>query len=77
MKPWQAALAAAAGWFVLTLVVCFVHTEVLVRDLTPQQDFAISYAYGRGAGLGALLCGVLAYQIQRRRRTSVSGVRPR
>ena len=57
----------AAGWFVLMILVGVLHTEILVRDLTPEQDEAISFRYGQAAGVGALLAALLGYQYQKRR----------
>jgi hypothetical protein len=67
MKPWKAAAIAGVAWFVLTIVVCIVHTEFLEPDITPARDEALSYVYGQAAGLGVLPCAVLAYLNQKRR----------
>lgn len=67
MKPWKLATILGVGWLVLTIVAAILHTEILVRDLTPEQDEAISYAYGRAAGFGAVIVAALAYVYQKRR----------
>ena len=69
MKPWQAAAVAAVGWIVLMIVVGIIHTEVLIQDITPRQDEALSYLYGQSAGLGAILLGIGAYLLQKRRQS--------
>jgi len=67
MKAWKMAGILAAGWFALTIVVAILHTEILVHDLSPEQDAAISYRYGQAAGLGALVAAIIGYQYQKRR----------
>jgi hypothetical protein len=68
MKPWKMAAVLAAGWFALMVLVGVIHTEVLIRDITPERDEALSYRYGQAAGVGALAFAALGYEIQKRRR---------
>ena len=66
MKPWKMATILAAGWFVLMIIVGIVHTEVVIRDLSPEQDEALSFRYGQAAALGALVLAIVGYQYQKR-----------
>lgn len=68
MKPWKMAAVLAASWVVVVLLAGIVHTEVVVRDLTPEQDEAISYRYGQAAGLGAIAFAIWGYDFQKRKR---------
>ena len=67
MKPWEAAALLAIVWFALIIAVAIIHTEVLIRDITPERDAALSNSYGQIAVLGALMVGALGYAYQRRR----------
>lgn len=73
MKPWQMAAVLAVGWIVLMMVVGIVHTELLVPDMAPQEDSAVSYAYGQAAGIGAVLLAIGGYLFQQRRQGSGDG----
>jgi hypothetical protein len=68
MKPWKMAAILAAAWFALVMLVAVVHTEVLLRDITPERDYALSYGYGQAAGVGALVFAIWGYEFQKRRR---------
>jgi hypothetical protein len=68
MKPWKRAALLAAAWFALVILIAVVHTEVLIRDITPERDEALSYRYGQVAGVGALALAVWGYCYQERRR---------
>jgi hypothetical protein len=60
LKAWSWTLLWGLGWLVLMIVIGIVHTEVWIKNITPQQDAVLSHLYGRIAGVGVGVALALA-----------------
>ena len=67
MRPWKAGVLAAVVWFLVMMAAAYVHTEILIDNISPETDFALSALYCQAAGIGALALGILFYVRQKRR----------
>jgi hypothetical protein len=69
MKWWVIAIIASAVWLVLIIAAGMIHTNVILAGkITPEQDEAISNAYGFvcGAVLGAFWTVLMVWRLKRK-----------